>query len=372
MHLRSILAIARKDLIDTVQNKAALVVLLLPIFMAVLFSFINSLISGAPTRLLIYNPAHSPVERLVSAAFSGSTITHAASAAEVETAFGPDGTHKQSAYALGLIVPPNFESDLRAGRHPQLQLFINGDNLGTSQRALLTQALIDYGRQVVNPEPPLAVLTSTINPPQPNTFSENSKAFFIMYVLVMTIMNATGIVPGLIIEEKEKKTLRMLLVSPLSFGDIIAGKLLLGLAYQVLLLTIVFLIMQGFTGNLPWLLLFLLIGACLTNALGLLLGCLFNTVSAAGAAQGIITFFFIVPALFVGPLEQLVGGQSFMTIIKAIPIYYLADGIYKALTSQAPASLMLTDMGIVGGTTLLFCLLAVWSLRRQAMVVSSI
>ncbi|RAQ96526.1 ABC transporter permease [Thermogemmatispora tikiterensis] len=372
MHLRSMLAIARKDLIDIVQNKATLVGLLIPIFMAVLFSLINSLIGGTPTRLLIYNPGQSPIEHIVSAAFSTPTITHAASAAEVEAAFGPDGVHKQSSYALGLIVPPTLESDLRAGRHPQLQLFINGDSIGITQRTLLAQALTDYGRQVVAPEPPLAVVTSTINPPQPSTFSENSKAFFVMYVLVMTIMNATGIVPGLIIEEKEKKTLRMLLASPVSFGDIIAGKLLVSLVYQVLLLALVFLIMQGLTGNLPWLLLFLLIGACLTNAIGLLIGCLFNTVSASGAVGGILIFFFIVPALFVGPLGQFIQNQSFMTIIKAIPVYYLAEGIYNALTGQTPATTMLTDLAVIAGTTLLLFMLAAWSLRQQAAVASSI
>lgn len=372
MHLRGILAIARKDIIDLVQNKATLVGLLLPIFMAVLFSFINSLISGTPTRLLIYNPGHSPVERIVSSAFSAPAISHATSPVEVEAAFGPDGAHKQSSYALGLIVPPTFESDLRAGRHPQVQLFLNGDSIDTAQRALLTQALTDYGRQVVNPEPPLAVVTSTINPPQPSAFGQNSKAFFVMYVLIMAIMNSASIVPGLIIEEKEKKTLQMLLASPITFSDIIAGKLLVSLAYQMLLLTIVFLTMQGFIGNLPWLLLFIFIGACLTNAIGLLIGCLFNTTSASGAATGILIFAFIVPALFVGPLGQLVEGQSFMIIVKAIPVYYLAEGLYKALTGQTAVAAILTDLTVITGTTLVFFGLAAWSLRHQAAVASSI
>nr|BBH94295.1 ABC transporter permease [Thermogemmatispora argillosa] len=372
MHLRGMLAIARKDIIDIVQNKAMLVGLLIPIIMAVLFSFLNSLISGTPTRLLIYNPGHSPVERIVSAAFSSPAISYAASPAEVEAAFGPDGTHKQSPYALGLIVPATFESDLRAGRHPQVQLFLNGESVGATQRALLTQALTDYGRQVVNPEPPLTVVTSTINPPQPSAFGQDSRAFFVMYVLVMTIMNSANIVPGLIIEEKEKKTLRMLLASPVSFGDIIAAKLLVSLAYQILLLAVVFLIMQGFTGDLPWLLLFLFIGACLSNTLGLLIGCLFQTTSASGAMGGILTFFFSVPSLFVGPLGQLAEGQSFMIIVKAVPFYYLAEGIYQALSSQISISTLTTDLAVTAGTTLLFFLLAAWSLRHQAAVASSI
>jgi ABC-2 type transport system permease protein len=372
MHIRNILAIARKDLIDIVHNRSTLVAIGTSIFIAVLFSFLNTLIAGTPTRVIIYNPTHSPVEQVIKAAFSSTEITHAASPDDVVAAFGQNGEHKHSPYTLGLIVPPNFESDLRAGRHPQLRLFINGDNAGTAQRNLLIQALNDYGRQVISPQPPLEVSSTTINPPQVNTYTTSNKAFFVMYVLVLTLMGASGVVPNLIIEEKEKKTLRMLMTSPASFGDIITGKLLVSILYEIVMVGLVIVIMQGLMGNLLWLFLFLVSGACLAIALGLLLGCLFNTMSAVGAISGALIFLFIVPTLFVGPLGQLIEGNVINVLLRAIPIYYLAEGTYNALAAQGGPATALLDLAVVLGTTLVVLAAAGWSLRRQAAVASSI
>jgi ABC-2 type transport system permease protein len=370
--IRTILALARKDALDMLQNRGVLVGLLITPLMAVLFAFLNALLTSSPTHLLIYNPGGSAVERVVSGAFTPVVVTHAASADEVVAAFGPNGAHRQSSYALGLVVPANFESDLRAGRHPQLLLFVNGDDVKDEQRLLLQQALIDYGRQVVSPQPPLQLTTGVINPPRPQGFAADSGAFFTMYVLLMTVMSAGSLVPALIIEEKEKKTLRLLISSPASFADIIAGKLVVSTLLQFLLLIMVMLIMHNFGGSLAWLFLFLLVGTLMATAMGLLIGCLLNTMAGAGALSGLLIFLIIVPALFVGPIAQLVQDNPLLMVMKAIPIYYLAEGIYNSLSAHQTIASALLDLAVVGGTALILLIAAGWSLRRQAVVASAI
>jgi ABC-2 type transport system permease protein len=103
MHTRTILAIARKDALDIILNKTTLFFLFTPIFLAVLFSIIGSLLSSknSSTSLLIYNPGHSGIEQYVSAAFKGVPIVHAATAEDVVSAFGPQGSHKNISYEFG-------------------------------------------------------------------------------------------------------------------------------------------------------------------------------------------------------------------------------------------------------------------------------
>ncbi len=70
MHIRSILAIARKDALDILLNKATLTLLLTPIFLAVLFVVIGALLGSHTTNALVYNPGKSGVEQIISSAFS--------------------------------------------------------------------------------------------------------------------------------------------------------------------------------------------------------------------------------------------------------------------------------------------------------------
>ena len=127
MHIRNILAIARKDALDILLNKTTLFFLISPILIAVLFAIIGGLLANrsASTSLLLYNPGNSRVEQYIGNVLTGTPIVHAHSSDEVASAFGPQGSHNNTPYILGLVVPPNFDESLRAGSHPQLILYIN-------------------------------------------------------------------------------------------------------------------------------------------------------------------------------------------------------------------------------------------------------
>ena len=373
MHMHSILAIARKDALDILLNKATLTLLLSPILLAVLFVVIGGLLGSHTTNVLIYNPGKSGVEQVIDGAFSDIKITYANSAGDVAGAFGPDGSHKSTSYALGLAVPADFDTSLRSGGHPALNLYIDGSQIGNQQRQLVLHALTDYSRSVANPQPPANIAVATVNPPSPSSNAlQDVGQIYAVTVLLVSFLVGTSLVPGLLAEEKEKKTLRMLMVSPASFSDVVAAKLLVGLVYQLLLTLVVLGIKGGFTGQVPLLLLFALLGACFSVALGLLVGCFFQTTSATGAFSGMISFIYILPVFFVGPFVQLLGSSPFTAIIKVFPTYYIADGAVNAIQSQSTVSGTLLDAGVILGVIVVLFIVAVWTLRRQAAVVSTI
>src|SRR5207302_3695283 len=103
-----------------------------------------------------------------------------------------------------------------------------------------------YPRTVANPQPPANITLATVNPPSPssNAIVDINQSYAVTAFLVSFLVG-TSLVPGMLAEEKEKKTLRMLMVSPASFSDVIAGKLLVGLAYQLLLSGVVLTINGG-------------------------------------------------------------------------------------------------------------------------------
>jgi ABC-2 type transport system permease protein len=371
MHPRTILAIARKDAIDILLNKATITVLITPIAVALFFLLISKLIGAHTINILVYNPAQSPVVQVVSKAFAQVHITEAGSPAEVTEAFGPNGSHKNAEYDVGLIVPANFESSLQAGNHPQMSLYLNGDNLNMQNSLLIQAAITNYARQAANPQPPIALSTSMINPSTANIEDYVGTLYSLMALLV-SFMVGISLVPGLLIEEKEKKTLRMLMVTPASFTDVILGKLLVTLVYQLLLSLIVLAIQDGFIGQVPLVLLYTLLGSCLSLAIGLLLGGIFQTASAAGAIGGMLTFIYIIPAIFSGPLGNLLGNSTINQLVKVLPPYYIADGVYNAMQSQGTLSGHLLDLSVLLGVTLVLIALTTWILRRQSSVAALI
>jgi len=372
MQARTILAIARKDALDILLNTTTLVTLLSPIFLAVLFIVLNQLTFSTMTSIVIYNPDDSRLEQIVADVFGKASITHVATPNDVAAAFGPDGARINTPYALGLIVPPSLDATLRAGGQPQLTLYLNGDSVKEPQRVLLVGALTDYAHSIANPQPPIKLGIVAINPPKASNVIENIGVFLVMVNLVGSFFVGAGFVASLLVEEKERKTLRMLMVSPASWADVIVGKLLVGLGYQLLLAAAILTIQGGFVGDIPLVLLFVLLGCSMAIALGLLAGSLLQTGSAVGAFVGVIGFVFLVPAILANPFNQGTDGNPVVQVMHAVPTYYLADGTLNAMLKQGTLGGVALDIGVVLGCTLAFVAAAAWSLRRQTTVAGMI
>lgn len=369
MHPRSALAIARKDIIDILLNKSTVVVLIMPILTAVLFLLVSNLVGSHITNILVYDPGQSPLVQQVSGYFDATKITEAASPNEVTAAFRDS---QNAAYDVGLIIPANFESALRAGGHPQVSLYANEKNMDPRQAQALQVVIISYARDVANPQPPLALATTAINPPPTTNVGSVLQNAYSGIALLVSFMIGTSLMPGLLIEEKERKTLRMLMVTPASFTDVIMGKLLAVLIYQLLVSLLALAVIGGFMGQIPLVLLYTLLGACFSLALGLLCGGIFSTASAAGAVGGILSLIYIIPGLFAGPLGQVLGSSGFTSVMKVFPTYYMADGIYNAILNQGSPGSAALDIGVIVGSTLALVAITVWVLRRQASVTAAI
>jgi ABC-2 type transport system permease protein len=372
MHPRAISAIARKDALDLWLNKSTLVGLLFPIILSLVWLFISRVIGNKTTDILVYNPGSSNVVQVVMAAFPSPELTQATSAGEVTAAFGPSGTQKKTGYAVGLIVPADFDENLRAGTHPQLQLYLNGSTVNTETEALIEAAIANYGRTVANPLPPLDLSTTVINPPSETNVGLELRSFYAPLALLLSLAVGTIFVPQLLIEEKEKKTLRMLMVTAASFGDVLFGKLLVVLVYQLVLTGVVLAILGAFTGQIPLVLLYALLGACFSLALGLLFGSVFNTVSAATAASGPVIIIYILAGIFVGRLGQMLSNSPAFWIAKLLPTYYIAEGVYNASQKVGSFSSNMLDIGVVLGSTIVLLVASVWVLRRQSAVAAAI
>ena len=385
VHLRSILAIARKDAVDIWLDRSKLAALLGPVALTLLWLAISRLLAQGPTpppqptTILVYNPSHSALQEVISETFPSPQMTQASSPAQVAAAFSATSTSTSPNYDVGLVIPAGFENSLKAGSRPQVNLYLNGSMVSSQQTAFLQAAISYYGRTVVTPTSPVNLLTATTHAasttssasaaPTPSNFLGG---YYTNILLPISLYASLGLLPGLLIEEKEKKTLRMLMVSPASYTDVMVGKVLVVFVYQLALSVFVLSLFGAFSGTVvPLVLLYVLCGALLVLSVGLLLGTMLETAGTLGSVGFIPIIVFLIPAIFV-PLVPYLGGNAITQIIKIFPTYYLAEGFYNALHHQGSFSSNVLDIGITLGCALLIFVGTVWLLRRQSQVAAAI
>lgn len=376
-HFRSILAIARKDALDIWLDKGKLAALVFPLVLALLWLGISRLSSGPPapatTALLVYNPGQSQLEQTVSGLFPSTKITQASSPQQVAEAFMESGTSTTAHYDVGLVIPTNFEASLKAGSQPRVSLYLNTTAVSSGQEALVQAAISYYARTVVTPASPVNLMTSTIHPAPASTApSITLTGEYTNLVVPISLVAGLSLLPMLLIEEKEKKTLRMLMVSPASYTDVLIGKVLVVFGYQVMLTLTVLTLFGAFSSsNAPLLLLYVLCGVVLAMSIGLLLGIMVDTATASGGLVAAADFAFIIPGIFV-PLTPHLHASALTQFIKILPTYYVAEGVSNALQKQGSFSSNAVDVAVTLGTALVLFVGTVWLLRRQAQVAAAI
>ena len=232
--------------------------------------------------------------------------------------------------------------------------------------AVIQAAIANYGRALVSPPPPVALTTTVINPSRNRNARVELAKVYAPLALLVSLIVGMAFMPQLLIEEKEKKTLRMLMVTPASFEDVLFAKLLVVLAYQLVLTAVVLAIQNAFTGQVALVLLYALLGGLFSLALGLLFGTVFNTVSAAAAVQGPAMMLFILGGIFAGPLGQLLSSSPVSRIAKLLPTYYLTEGVSNASQNLGSRASHLLDIGVTLGSTAVLLAASAWALRRQS------
>lgn len=368
MRSRPILAVARKDALDLILNPATLGLLFIPLLVALVFALLGGALGSRTTHLLVYNPGGSAVEQVFSDAFAPAEITRASSAGEVEAAFAPASP---GFYSAGLVVPADFEATAHAGGQAYLALYLNGADVDAQQQTLLQQALSDYARGLNQPRSPVVIRSTMLPAPDPIGGGLLFGSFYALLAVMTSFVVGGSLMPNLVVEEKEHKTLWMLLVSPASLADVVAGKLLVGLCYQLGLSLVTLAVQQTFVGQVGVIVLFVFLGACFSVALGLLIGSLLKTSASTGLITGLIALVYFFPAFLVGPFARFFIGSPLLWIVRLVPTSYLADGLLAGLQQQATVGEVALDSSVVLGTTLALFGAAVWVLRRQARVVAS-
>lgn len=147
--------------------------------------------------------------------------------------------------SVGLQIPPDFTSDIRAGRTAQIQVLIDGSSSTLALQALNTAIAVAFRQsaETLMAEAGRGGLPFEVRPQVLYNPAMRSPNFYVPGVIGIALQIATVFATAMsLVRERERGTIEQLLVSPLSRWGLMLGKLVpylaVGMAMACALLAI--------------------------------------------------------------------------------------------------------------------------------------
>jgi ABC-2 type transport system permease protein len=235
----------------------------------------------------------------------------------------------------GIVLPAGFDDAVRAGDQPPMQLWIGGESLA-SNRAVVIATVLDLVRDVEGSDPPVTVEVVTLGE---EGMPLDLRMLPLMVMFAVAIAGA--MVPAAsIVEEKERRTIDALLVSPTSIGEVLAAKGVLGWMFGMAAAGVTLAINQAFGARPALLVLAVAIGALMMVEVGLILGAWApdtNTLFAAWKGGAMVLVYPVV--FFLWP--DLPGW-----IARLGPTYYFLRPVFALSVEGAGAGDVIGDLAV--------------------------
>lgn len=326
MNVKRIFVLAYKDVIDAVRTPRLLIIVITPLLMslAIQVFFGNKLILS----IGVYTPDTSEMISILKQ-------VDLVRVKEFETPDDLKTAVQDKDVAIGAILPANFDLSLRENGFASIEIFL-ADNSPENQVgiSLLQQAISTLSPSSFPVQFSVQVLQPEISPGISLRGNLGLTEYAVVLWLVMGIVgNSVMLVPTLIVEEKDKKTLEALLLSPASYSDIVAAKAAVGVFYSLTTSSLILVLQGNFSNNFAILFMLILLGSFSLNILGVLLGSLSPNLHILNSYGSLFVFILALPA-FVGML----GPHPLLPYLQILPTFPLTDGISRIFESGSAAS----------------------------------
>jgi ABC-type Na+ efflux pump permease subunit len=353
--LHIIWTIAWKDIKDALTSKLALASLFTVGLMVLMPKLLPLIIDPPFTSVVVYDANAS---RLLSTMEESDAfdVRTARSVEEVEDMIGDFGIGLGP--EVGLVVPDDFDQALEAGEELELEGYLNWTNRNKASNLL--SGIEGQISELMGKPVSIELVDHYVYPEL-----TSSLLLGIMTTSLLSVVILMGIllVPNLIFDEKQSRTMDALLVSPANIGQVVLGKVLAGWFYMILTAGVVFLV--NWTGVVHWglAILFTVCSGLFSIALGLVLGSFFEAQQeVTGWMSAILVI--LLGAVLVGMMGLEIPAWL-QSAIPWVPSVTLSD-ILRASFSGNPSIPRLGEkLASLFGITLLLYAVVVWKIRRS-------
>ncbi len=287
-----------------------------PVVFTLLISLlVGTIFSGKP-RLGLADEGHSQV--MAAAQDVESLIVK-----EYDTAVALRTAVENGSVDLGIVLPAGFDDKIRDEAQVEITAYVWGESQ-LKNRAVTGTTFFNLIREIVGQEPPVEIVMTPLGDEAALPWEER----LMPLIVLITILLAGMMVPASsLVEEKQKRTLYALTITPASLGEVFVAKGLMGVILSMFMGALTLALNNAF-GTQPGLLTFVLfLGATLAAAFGVLLGALIKDINALFAVTKGMGLFLYAPSL-IGLFPSIPQWTA-----KIFPTYYMIQPVVE-ITQQ--------------------------------------
>jgi len=347
MSVRRVAILLGKDFKYGSKGFIFIMAIVAPILISLVLNLVFGTFFSQTAKLGINDQGNSRLVDLVSASDSVQTRTYA-SADDLKRAV------EVGAVDMGVSLPDNFDEDALSGNSIVLPAYVWGESLAKN-RGILLASINSAVRQLAGQEVPVQIETTTLGDAQSVPWSDRLLPFVLLYAVTI---GGTMVPASLIVDEKQKRTLTALAITPTTLGDILAAKGLMGVILALVMSIVILLMNQAFGVQTGLLMIVLGLGAVLAALFGLVLGALvkdINTLFATIKGIGILLYAPVFVYMF-PQIPQWIGN--------IFPTYYIIQPVVEISQRGGTWSDIVFEVSILAGLIVLMLVVVTFSTRR--------
>jgi ABC-type Na+ efflux pump permease subunit len=344
--------IAAKDIQDALKNKSSRANILVTLGMVVFFYFLSVLRPfDKNVSVVVYDQGNTrlALETVTLSDGAGYSFRQASSLSDMERRMGNQN--------MGLVLPADLDQTLASDGTPTLSgyIFWADRKKATGLEVKYSQAFSEILGQPVKVE-----IGKNIIIPQADADGMQTSVTYLMIYFIVSI--ALLVIPHLMIEEKQTRTLEALLTSPASPGQIVLGKALAGFFYILVIGGLGMVLFSAFIVNWAVALTAFLGFALLAIGLGLAVGSFITSMKQLGIWMLVLILPVVIPPLFYMEPNLKAGIR---TVLTWAPSSALASLFRFGCTQGAAPAQVWANLAVALVSITAVFGLVIWKVRRS-------
>ena len=348
MSVRRIAILLGKDFKYGSKGFVFILAIVFPILISLVINLVFGTFFSQTAKLGISDQGNSRLVGLVSASDSVQTRAYD-SVADLKKAV------EDGAVDMGISLSGNFDEDVSIGKNMVLIAYVWGESLAKN-RGILLASINSAVRQLAGQDVPVQIDTTILGDAQNIPWSDRLLPFVLLYAVTI---GGIMVPASLIVDEKQKRTLTALAITPATLGDILTAKGLVGVILALVMSIVILLMNQAFGAQTGLLMIVLGLGTVLAAFFGLVLGALIkdiNTLFATIKGIGILLYAPVFVYMF-PQIPQWIG--------KIFPTYYIVQPVVEISQQGGVWSDIVFEVSVLAGLIVLMIALTSLAVKKM-------
>lgn len=347
MSIRRVGILFRREILQGPKNFIFIWAIVAPVVISLIVSVVfGSLFSDKPD-LGIVDQGES---RLVTMATEQDSVA----VTEYNTVDGMLAAIDDGQLDMGVVLPEGFDDAVIQGSEIVINAYISGQSLAEN-RVILGVTIADLVRDLAGQEAPVVVEITTLGEEESLPWNDR---LLPLVVLMAVYLGGLFLPATSVINEKERKTMQALLVTPTTKAEVFAAKGLTGVVLSLVMGVVILTLNQVFGAEPALLVLVLAMGAIMAVEVGLVCGVYLKDVSS------LFTIWKLGGILLFAPALVYIFPQIPDWVARIFPTYYMVQPIVELTLQGAGWTEIIGDVVVLAAIDAVLAILLVLQLRQ--------